>query len=53
MNSWLDGFPYRIQLRWWLLATGGLLALLVALITIGVMVGKAARANPAVSLRYE
>lgn len=53
MNSWLNGFPYRIRLNWWLLLTGGMIAILVAFLTIGIQSQRAARTNPADSLRYE
>jgi len=53
MSSWLNGFPYRIRLHWWLLLTGGMIAILVAFFTIGLQSQRAARTNPADSLRYE
>jgi putative ABC transport system permease protein len=53
MIRWLNEFPYRIRLHWWLLLSGGLIALLVAFMTIGLQSHRAARANPADSLRYE
>jgi putative ABC transport system permease protein len=53
MNKWLENFPYRIRLSWWLLLLGGLIAMLTAFITIGLQSQKAARTNPADSLRYE
>ena len=53
MFRWLNEFPYRIRLHWWLLISGGLIAILVAFATIGLQSQRAARANPADSLRYE
>lgn len=53
MSKWLDNYPYRIRLSWWLLLLGGLIALLSAFITIGFQSQKAARTNPADSLKYE
>ena len=53
MSRWLENFPYRIPLYWWLLILGGFIAMLVALITIGIQSQRAARTNPALSLRYE
>jgi ABC-type antimicrobial peptide transport system permease subunit len=53
MRKWLENFPYRIRISWWLLLLGGLIAILAAFITIGLQSQKAARANPADSLRYE
>ena len=53
MNKWLDSFAYRINLTWWVFVLGGLSALIIALITINIQTSKAARINPAESLRYE
>lgn len=53
MVRWLNEFPYRIRLHWWLLISGGLIAILVAFMTIGLQSQRAARTNPADSLRYE
>ncbi len=53
MSQWLENFPYRIRLSWWLMLLGGLIAILAAFITIGYQSQKAARSNPADSLRYE
>lgn len=53
MSKWLENFPYRIRLSWWLLLLGGFIAMLSAFITIGLQSQKAARTNPADSLRYE
>ena len=53
MSKWLENFPYRIRLSAWLLLLGGVIAMLIAFITIGLQSQKAARTNPADSLRYE
>jgi putative ABC transport system permease protein len=53
MNRWLDDFAYRIQISWWMFALVGLTAVVVALVTIGFQVLKAARANPVDALRAE
>lgn len=53
MSNWLENFPYRIRLHWWLLLLGGTIAIFVAFVTIGIQSQKAARTNPADSLRYE
>src|SRR6478736_3631099 len=52
-NKWLQGFPYRITLSWWLFASAGLLVLLIALFTVSFQSIKAAVANPVKSLRTE
>jgi putative ABC transport system permease protein len=52
-SKWLENYPYRITLNWWLFAFSGLLVILVALITISFQSIKAAISNPAKSLRTE
>jgi putative ABC transport system permease protein len=53
MNRWLQDFVYRMSISWWIFAAAALLALLVALLTIGSQAIKAATANPVKSLRSE
>jgi putative ABC transport system permease protein len=53
MNRWLEDFAYRIEIRWWMFVMVGATALLIALATISFQVWKAARANPADSLRAD
>lgn len=53
MNNWLRNFAYRIQLSWWVFVLAGVLALLVALLTVSFQSLKAALKNPADALRYE
>jgi putative ABC transport system permease protein len=53
MSKWLQGFAYRVQIQWWIVAAAGLLALLIAFITISLQSVKAALANPVKSLRSE
>ncbi len=53
MYKWLQGFAYRITLQWWVFVVAGLIALLVAGITISFQSIKAALANPVKSLRSE
>jgi putative ABC transport system permease protein len=52
-NKWLQNFPYRITVSWWLFASAGLLVMLVALITVSFQSIKVALASPAESLRSE
>lgn len=52
-NSWLRDFAFRTNLAWWVFALAGLLALLVAFLTISLQSMKAAKANPVESLRSE
>jgi putative ABC transport system permease protein len=52
-NKWLQNFPYRIALSWWLFALAGMLVMLIALFTISFQSIKAAMSNPVKSLRTE
>jgi putative ABC transport system permease protein len=53
MHNWLNDFAYRTGIPWWIFAVAGLLAALVALLTISFQAVKAALANPVKSLRNE
>ena len=53
LHGWLEGFAYRIPVYWWIFATAGLTALLVALLTISFQAIKAAVTSPVKSLRTE
>ncbi|HEY0434839.1 MAG TPA: FtsX-like permease family protein, partial [Chitinophagaceae bacterium] len=53
MNSWLQNYQYRITINWWVFIAVGLLAILIAVITISFQSIKAAVANPVKSLRTE
>ena len=53
MNNWLQNFAYRITISWWMFFVAGILALVMALITVSYQSIKAAIANPVDSLRYE
>jgi len=49
----LQDFAYRISIQIWVFAIAGVLAILIALLTIGIQALKAAVANPVKSLRTE
>lgn len=53
MNNWLSDFAYRITIGWSVFVVAGVIAVLVAFITISVQAIKAAVANPIKSLRTE
>ncbi|MFD2553389.1 ABC transporter permease [Sphingobacterium tabacisoli] len=53
MNQWLNDFAYRIHIGWWLIASAGIMAVIVALVTVNVQSLRAARTNPIKSLRDE
>jgi predicted permease len=53
MKNWLQGYPYKIDLGWWVFAATAGLAAAVTLLTISYQSMRAARINPARSLRSE
>jgi putative ABC transport system permease protein len=53
INSWLEGFAYRINLNWTIFFFASLAALFIAWLTISYESIKAAIANPVKSLRSE
>ncbi len=53
MDSFLQRYPYRIEIPLWILPLAGGVALLLALIIVTTQALRAARANPADSLRSE
>ena len=52
-HDWLEDFAYRISLGPAVFLLTGLLALVIALLTVSFQAVRAARANPADSLQYE
>lgn len=53
VHRWLSTFAYRIEVPGWLFLLAGVVALALALLTVGVQAIKAAMANPVNSLRNE
>ncbi|SEV90974.1 FtsX-like permease family protein [Chitinophaga sp. YR573] len=53
MHKWLEGFSDRVTINWWLFIIPGMMALLLALITVSFQSIKAAIANPVKSLSAE
>ena len=53
IDDWLKGFAYRIPLYWWIFAIAGLLAVLIAVLTVSFQAIRAAIVNPVTSLRSE
>ena len=51
--NWLEGFAFRIDLKWWFFVGAGLLALVIAWLTIGIQTVKAANVNPVECLKDE
>lgn len=53
MKQWLANFAFRINIEWWMFVGAGVLAILIAFVTIGWQSMRAALANPIKSLRSE
>lgn len=53
MQQWLENFAYRVSFSLWSCIGATLIAALTTIITVGLMVLKAARANPADNIKYE
>jgi putative ABC transport system permease protein len=53
MNRWLQDFAYKINIGWTVFFIAGIIALLIAVLTISIQSVKAALANPVKSLRTE
>jgi putative ABC transport system permease protein len=52
-NNWLEGFAYRIAVRWWMFGLAGLIAIGVAAGIVGFLALRAAAVDPVTSLRTE
>lgn len=53
MNEWLQSFAYQTEITWWVFAIAGVVAVLIALVTVSSQAIKAALSNPVESLRSE
>ncbi|WP_036156987.1 FtsX-like permease family protein [Maribacter forsetii] len=53
LDKWLQDYAFRVPLSIWFFVGAGLLAALIALLTVGARTMKAAAANPVKSLRTE
>jgi putative ABC transport system permease protein len=53
MYKWLQDYPYRISIQWWVFAVAGGGAFLIAFVTVSFQAVKAALMNPVKSLRSE
>jgi putative ABC transport system permease protein len=52
-GKWLEHYPYRISLSWWMFSVAAILVVIIALATVSFQAIKAALANPVKSLRSE
>ncbi len=53
MHRWMEGFAYRAPISIWIFLGAGLLAVVIAMLTVGLRAMRAARSNPVKSLRTE
>jgi len=53
MRKWLQNFAYRVNMEPWIFLMSGVIALLIAFLTISYQAVKAAMADPVKSLRFE
>ncbi len=53
MDKWLQAFPYKTTLNWWIFAISGIGAITIALVTVSGLSFKASTSNPVKALRYE
>jgi putative ABC transport system permease protein len=53
MHRWLQDFAYRVPIAWWIFVSAGVMAVIVALLTVSTQAIRAAVANPVESLRTE
>ncbi|MDM8173035.1 FtsX-like permease family protein [Olivibacter sp. 47] len=51
MNRWLANFAYRMDIPWWIFVVAGLVAMIIALLTLSWQAVRASLANPVESLR--
>lgn len=53
MTRWLENFAYKTSLNWWIFALSGLIAIIIALITVSWEAFKAATKSPVETFKYE
>jgi putative ABC transport system permease protein len=53
MHKWLQTFAYKTELSWWIFGLAGLMAIVIALLTVSWQSWRAATINPVEALRYE
>ena len=53
LHKWLNNYPVRTTLDWWILALASVITITIAILTVSYQAIKAALANPVKSLRSE
>jgi len=52
-NAWLENFAFKIELKWWYFAVTGLVAIIIAMVTVSFQSIRTALLNPVESLKSE
>ncbi len=53
MYKWLQPFAYKTELSWWIFGLAGMIAFVIAIVTVSWQSWRAATRNPVEALRYE
>jgi len=53
LHQWLQKYPYRTDISWWIFVSAGMGAMIITLLTVSYQAIKAALMNPVTSLRSE
>lgn len=52
-HNWLQNYAYHIQVKWWIFIIAGILAVVIALVTVSYQAVRSAVTNPVKSLKQE
>lgn len=52
-SQWMNRFAYKTELSWWIYASAGLAAVIIAVLTVSWQSWRSATRNPVEALRYE
>ncbi len=53
LNLWLQDYPYRINIQWWVFLVAAIIIVVIALLTVSFHSFKAATSNPVDAIRHE
>ncbi len=53
MDTWLNNFAFKVEIKWWIFALSGLFIITISLLTLSYQAIKAALMNPVKSLKTE
>jgi len=52
-SRWLENFAYKTPLSWWIFLSGGIIVLIIVVVSITHLSLKAAKTDPVISLKYQ